>query len=293
MRAATALCPHLHPCQLHPLGGQFRQDLLIDDQQAVDAGKLDEAKAKARRAKAEVALADALHDAEAFRGRPPADRRSHDQAGVQRHQPEMRTLGQLPCLGLGQRLGQGIGLMLQRGGGVPDRLGQDAAGRIGTIGGVGIDRRAGTGQNDAADTVGLARLIEHVARTQKRRLDQFDFDLISLRFGDTQSPGIELYDNYASRSAQVNGSGNVIGLKDPAVDALIDAVVASRNRAERLTAVHALDRVLRHGYYIIPHWYSATHRVAWKRGLAWPQRLPLYYQPASWMLESWWLNPGR
>lgn len=127
----------------------------------------------------------------------------------------------------------------------------------------------------------------------QRRLDQFDFDLISLRFGDTQSPGIELYDNYASRSAQVNGSGNVIGLKDPAVDALIDAVVASRNRAERLTAVHALDRVLRHGYYIIPHWYSATHRVAWKRGLAWPQRLPLYYQPASWMLESWWLNLGR
>lgn len=127
----------------------------------------------------------------------------------------------------------------------------------------------------------------------QRRLDQFDFDVISLRIGDTQSPGVELRDYYSSQSASELGSGNVIGLKDPAVDALIDAVIASKSRAERVDAVHALDRVLRHGHYIIPHWYSATHRVAWKRGLAWPQRLPLYYQPASWMLENWWRNPGR
>lgn len=124
----------------------------------------------------------------------------------------------------------------------------------------------------------------------QRRLDDFDFDLISLRFGDTQSPGIELYDYYGSKAATEKGSSNVIGLKDPAVDRLIDAVVNSQTRAERVTAVHALDRVLRHGYYIIPHWYSATHRAAWKNRLAYPPNLPLYYDAAGWMLATWWIS---
>lgn len=124
----------------------------------------------------------------------------------------------------------------------------------------------------------------------QRRLDDFDFDLISLRFGDTQSPGIELYDYYGSKAATEKGSSNVIGLKDPAVDRLIDAVVNSQTRAERVTAVHALDRVLRHGYYIIPHWYSATHRAAWKNRLAYPPNLPLYYDAAGWMLATWWIR---
>ncbi len=122
----------------------------------------------------------------------------------------------------------------------------------------------------------------------QRRLDDFDFDVISLRFGDTQSPGIELYDYYGSKAASEKGSSNVIGLHDPAVDKLIDAVVNSQTRAQRVTAVHALDRVLRHGYYIIPHWYSATHRVAWKAQLDYPKTLPLYYEPAGWMLATWW-----
>lgn len=124
----------------------------------------------------------------------------------------------------------------------------------------------------------------------QRRLDDFDFDLISLRFGDTQSPGIELYDYYGSKAATEKGSSNVIGIKDPAVDRLIDAVVNSQTRAERVTAVHALDRVLRHGYYIIPHWYSATHRAAWKNRLAYPPNLPLYYDAAGWMLATWWIR---
>ncbi len=124
----------------------------------------------------------------------------------------------------------------------------------------------------------------------QRRLDNFDFDLISLRFGDTQSPGIELYDYYGSKAAKEKGSSNVIGLQDSAVDRLIDAVVNSQSRAERVGAVHALDRVLRHGYYIIPHWYSATHRTAWKNRLASPQTQPLYYEPGGWMLQTWWVK---
>ena len=122
----------------------------------------------------------------------------------------------------------------------------------------------------------------------QRRLDEFDFDMISLRYGDTQSPGIELYNSFASKAAKEKGSANLIGLQDPAVDTLIDAVVRSQTRAQRVTAVHALDRVIRHGYYIIPHWYSASHRVAWKRGLSWPATLPLYYQADEWMLKTWW-----
>ena len=69
----------------------------------------------------------------------------------------------------------------------------------------------------------------------------------------------------------------MIGLKSPAVDAILSALVHAQTREQLVDATHALDRVLMHGYYVVPHWYSATHRVAFKRGLAWPKTLPLYY----------------
>ncbi|WP_047392249.1 extracellular solute-binding protein [Chitinibacter sp. ZOR0017] len=124
----------------------------------------------------------------------------------------------------------------------------------------------------------------------QRRLDSFDFDVTVLRFPDVQSPGQELLDYYGSKAADVKGSSNVIGIKNPAIDALIGHVLAAPNRAAQITAVHALDRALLAGHYIIPHWYSATHRVAWRDRFAMPKTMPRYYQAGDWMLATWWVK---
>ncbi len=125
----------------------------------------------------------------------------------------------------------------------------------------------------------------------QKRLDGFDFDVTTLHYGDTQTPGNELYDLFGSKAAKTEGSSNVIGVADPAVDRLIDAIVASETRAERVTAVRALDRVLRNGYYVIPHWYSRTHRIAYRNTLRFPATLPQYYPAAGWIVSTWWRQP--
>ncbi len=125
----------------------------------------------------------------------------------------------------------------------------------------------------------------------QKRLEEFDFDMISLRFPDSQSPGNELKDRFGSAAADEPGSDNVIGLKSPAVDALIDNVLRADNRDELITASRALDRVLMHGCYVIPHWFSPTHRVAYNKNLMYPDRLPYYYSAEAWVLTAWWRKP--
>jgi microcin C transport system substrate-binding protein len=87
----------------------------------------------------------------------------------------------------------------------------------------------------------------------------------------------------------VEGSGNVIGLKDPAVDALLDKVVSATSRPELVTSLRALDRVLRHGHYAVPHWYGAVHRVSWRaKAFTRPADLPRFYQPEKLVTTVWW-----
>ncbi|VVD85582.1 peptide ABC transporter substrate-binding protein [Pandoraea pneumonica] len=122
----------------------------------------------------------------------------------------------------------------------------------------------------------------------QKRIETFDFDMISLRFPDSQIPGTELIDRFGSQSANVDGSDNVIGLKDPAVDALVAALVRAHTYEDLEASARALDRVLSHGYYIVPHWFSSTHRIAYKQYLRFPDTLPLYYTADGWLIAMWW-----
>jgi microcin C transport system substrate-binding protein len=124
----------------------------------------------------------------------------------------------------------------------------------------------------------------------QKRLDAFDFDTTTIRMPDVQVPGSEEIDRFGSKAADTNGSDNMIGLKSPAVDAILNALVHAQTREQLVDATHALDRVLMHGYYVVPHWYSATHRVAFRRGLAWPKTLPLYYAAEGWITSTWWFE---
>jgi microcin C transport system substrate-binding protein len=125
----------------------------------------------------------------------------------------------------------------------------------------------------------------------QKRLDAFDFDMTTLRFPDVQIPGAEQIDRFGSKAADTPGSGNLIGLKSPVVDALLKALVAAQTREQLIDAAHALDRVLMHGYYVIPQWYSATHRIAFRNTLAWPATLPRYYTANDWVISTWWFKP--
>lgn len=123
----------------------------------------------------------------------------------------------------------------------------------------------------------------------QKRLDVFDFEIISHRAVGSVSPGAELLERFGSRSASIEGSANFIGVNDPAVDALLDKVMSAKTRPQLITAVRALDRVLRHGHYSIPHWYGGVHRVAWRSGkFEQPVNAPKYYQPETWAASTWW-----
>ncbi|MEX3982843.1 extracellular solute-binding protein [Paraburkholderia sp. EG287A] len=125
----------------------------------------------------------------------------------------------------------------------------------------------------------------------QKRLDAFDFDMTTIKFPDVQVPGAEQVDRFGSKAADEPGSGNLLGLKSPAVDAILKALTQAQTLQQLLDATHALDRVLMHGYYVVPQWYSATHRVAFKNTLAYPAKLPLYYGANDWIISTWWFKP--
>jgi microcin C transport system substrate-binding protein len=122
----------------------------------------------------------------------------------------------------------------------------------------------------------------------QKRMEEFDYDMTSIRFPDFTTPGNELFDRFGSRAADEKGSGNVWGLKDPAVDRLVEDVVAATTRKDLIAATRALDRVLLHKYIVVPQWYSGTHRVAYQNRFGIPATTPLYYQADPYVISSWW-----
>ena len=123
----------------------------------------------------------------------------------------------------------------------------------------------------------------------QKRMDVFDFDIISSRTVGNEAPGTELLERFGSKAADIEGSGNVLGLKNPAVDALLDKVVSATSRPELVVSLRALDRVLRHGHYVVPHWYGAVHRVSWRAAVFdRPAQLPRFYQPEALVTTVWW-----
>jgi microcin C transport system substrate-binding protein len=120
-------------------------------------------------------------------------------------------------------------------------------------------------------------------------MDVFDFEVISSRSVGSEAPGTELVERFGSKAADIEGSGNVIGIKSSAVDTLLDKVISAQTRPELVASVRALDRVLRFGHYVVPHWYGGVHRVAYRAGrFEQPAVTPRYYQPESWITSTWW-----
>lgn len=127
----------------------------------------------------------------------------------------------------------------------------------------------------------------------QKRMEEFDFDMTSIRFPDVTSPGNEMFDRFGSKAADQPGSDNAWGLKDAVVDRLVETLVKADTRRDLVAAARALDRVLLHKYIVVPHWYSSTHRVAYRNRFGIPQVSPLYYQANPYVVSSWWEEKPR
>jgi microcin C transport system substrate-binding protein len=131
-----------------------------------------------------------------------------------------------------------------------------------------------------------SRIVD--AAQYQRRQNEFDFDVLSQRYGAGPTPGEPLRQIFSSRAADIKGSQNLAGVASPAVDALLERIVAAKTRDELRTACRALDRVLRAGRYWVPMWYSATHRVAYWDVFGRSEKLPKFDLgvPAIWWYDA-------
>lgn len=124
----------------------------------------------------------------------------------------------------------------------------------------------------------------------QRRVEEFDFDITSRRYTQSNTPGVELRNYFGSVAADLAGTQNLSGVKDPVVDALIEAVMAAKNRQELNDAARALDRVLREGHYWVSHWSKAAHHLAFWDKFAWPDVKPKFQRG---VFDTWWLKEAK
>lgn len=127
------------------------------------------------------------------------------------------------------------------------------------------------------------------AQNQKRE-DTFDFDMTVAVFGQSQSPGNEQRDFWHSAVADESGSRNLMGIKDPVVDALIDLVIEAPDRESLVQRTRALDRVLLWGHYLVPHWHLGKWWLAYWDKFDRPKALPPF---SPGFPDIWWIDNAR
>ena len=138
------------------------------------------------------------------------------------------------------------------------------------------------------ETLGVAATLRIVDPVQyRKRVDDFDFDITVERMGFSATPGDSLRSFFTSQSATIKGSRNLAGIADPVIDTLIDQIIAAGTRAELTVACRALDRVIRAGRYWIPHWYKASHWIAYWDVFGRPAKKPRFARgiPATWWYD--------
>src|SRR3569623_547811 len=142
------------------------------------------------------------------------------------------------------------------------------------------------------ERLGIGVSVRTVDSSQyENRLRQWEFDIIIASWGESLSPGNEQRGFWGSQAADQPGSRNLIGIKNPAVDALVDRVLVSRGREALVAATKALDRVLLWNHYVVPQWSYPFQRTArWDR-FSRPETMPKY--AASTFPTIWWWDQAK
>jgi len=140
------------------------------------------------------------------------------------------------------------------------------------------------------EVLGITMSIRTVDSSQyQARMINYDFDMIKASWNVSLSPGNEQQFYWGSDVGKKDGSKNYAGVNSPVVDDLIKKLIGAKNREELTTTIHALDRVLLWGHYVIPLYHSNTDRIAYWNFLEYPDIIPLY----GIVIESWWANPEK
>ncbi|MEA2935905.1 MAG: microcin transport system substrate-binding protein [Variibacter sp.] len=140
-------------------------------------------------------------------------------------------------------------------------------------------------------TIGIDATLRIVDPVQyRRRVDEFDFDLTVQRFNFSTTPGDSLRTFFTSQAAAIKGSQNLAGIADPAIDALVEKIIGAETRPQLVIACRALDRVIRANRYWIPHWYKASHWLAYWDLFGRPPAKPRFGRGIP---ETWWYDAAK
>ena len=143
---------------------------------------------------------------------------------------------------------------------------------------------------DNLEKIGIEVTVRTIDSAQyQKRIETFDFDMIVQTFSQSLSPGNEQRNFWGSDAADTNGSRNVIGIKNPVIDSLIDKLINAKDREELITITKALDRVLLFHYYVIPNWHISSYRVLYWDLFDQPSIKPKY----SLGFDTWWVNQTK
>ena len=121
----------------------------------------------------------------------------------------------------------------------------------------------------------------------KNRLDNFDFDMAIITYPISQMPGNEQREFWGSRSADIKGSYNLIGIKNPIADEIIEGLVSAQEKSDYAAHVKALDRILLNEHYMIMQWYSPHRRIAYHNKFSHPVvNFKVGFQPHTWWIKE-------
>ncbi|RVB82090.1 ABC transporter substrate-binding protein, partial [Mesorhizobium sp. M7A.F.Ca.CA.002.04.1.1] len=152
------------------------------------------------------------------------------------------------------------------------------------------ERLAGIYQR-TLEKIGINLTIRSLDGDQiQSRKQRFDFEVLvgSSGFNNSLSPGIEQSGRWSSTAARTEGSFNLAGVADPAVDAAIEAMLRARSKEDYVAAVRVLDRLLISGNYMVPMQYNTQQWIAYWNYLEHPQKTPIF----GYQLPTWWRKPN-
>ncbi len=143
---------------------------------------------------------------------------------------------------------------------------------------------------DNLEKLGISVSVRTIDSSQyQQRLETFDFDMVVSSFRQSLSPGNEQRNFWGSDAAVTNGSRNIIGIKNPVIDLLIEEIISAKDREDLIISTKALDRVLLWNHYVIPQWHISSYRTLYWDIFDKPDVRPKY----SLGTNTWWIDVNK
>ena len=141
---------------------------------------------------------------------------------------------------------------------------------------------------DNLEKLGISVNVRIIDSAQyQQRIETFDFDMVVSSIRQSLSPGNEQRNFWGSDAADTNGSRNIMGIKNPVIDSLIEKVISAKDREDLIITTKALDRVLLWNHYVIPQWHISSYRTLYWDIFDKPKIRPKY----SLGTNTWWIDP--